>query len=86
MVVPYFPCYNLLRCVVTCTTKIQLPTRTKMTDSENYLTMNELIKHLKVTRTSINRWINKGMPSVKLGTLRRFKVSEVENWLRNSKK
>jgi excisionase family DNA binding protein len=57
-----------------------------MTDSENYLTMNELIKHLKVTRTSINRWINKGMPSVKLGTLRRFKVSEVENWLRNSKK
>ena len=57
-----------------------------MTDSENYLTMNELIKHLKVTRTSINRWMNKGMPSVKLGTLRRFKVSEVENWLRNSKK
>jgi excisionase family DNA binding protein len=57
-----------------------------MTDSENYLTMNELIKHLKVTRTSINRWMNKGMPSVKLGTLRRFKISEVENWLRNSKK
>jgi len=57
-----------------------------MPDSENYLTMNELIKHLKVTRTSINRWMNKGMPSVKLGTLRRFKVSEVEDWLRNSKK
>jgi excisionase family DNA binding protein len=57
-----------------------------MSDLENYLTMDDLMKYLKVSRVSITRYINKGMPSVKLGGLRRFKVSEVENWLRNSKK
>jgi len=57
-----------------------------MNDVENYLTMDELMKYLKVSRVSIQRYMIKGMPSVKLGGLRRFKISEVENWLRNSKK
>jgi excisionase family DNA binding protein len=57
-----------------------------MSDVENYLTMDELMKYLKVSRVSIQRYMIKGMPSVKLGGLRRFKISEVENWLRNSKK
>ena len=57
-----------------------------MSDVENYLTMDELMTYLKVSRVSIQRYMIKGMPSVKLGGLRRFKISEVENWLRNSKK
>jgi excisionase family DNA binding protein len=57
-----------------------------MSNVENYLTMDELMKYLKVSRVSITRYMNKGMPSVKLGGLRRFKISEIENWLRNSKK
>jgi excisionase family DNA binding protein len=57
-----------------------------MNDLENYLTMADLMKYLNVGRAAIHRYITQGMPSVKLGGLRRFKVSEVENWLRNSKK
>ena len=57
-----------------------------MNDLENYLTMADLMKYLNVGRAAIHRYIIQGMPSVKLGGLRRFKVSEVENWLRNSKK
>lgn len=57
-----------------------------MNQIENYLTAEELMRYLKVSRVSITRYINKGMPSVKLGGLRRFKLSEVEKWLKNQAK
>jgi len=49
---------------------------------EELLTTTELCKWLKVTRSTIWKWRQKGMPSMgERGSLR-FKASEVENWLR----
>jgi len=57
-----------------------------MNQIENYLTAEELMKYLKVSRVSITRYMKQGMPSVKLGGLRRFKISEVESWLKTKTK
>jgi len=57
-----------------------------MNQIENYLTAEELMKYLKVSRVSITRYMKQGMPSVKLGGLRRFKISEVESWLKTKAK
>jgi len=57
-----------------------------MNQIENYLTAEELMKYLKVSRVSITRYMKRGMPSVKLGGLRRFKISDVENWLKDKAK
>lgn len=49
---------------------------------ENYITMEELMKYLKVSRVTITRYLAKGLPSVKIGGFRRFKLSEVEAWIK----
>lgn len=53
-----------------------------MNDSEKYITTDELMSYLKVARCSIQRYIARGLPSVKIGGFRRFKLSEVEAWIK----
>ena len=45
--------------------------------------MDELAQHLGVAKDSVYRWIErKGLPARKVGKLWKFKLSEVDEWIR----
>ena len=51
---------------------------------EPWLSVEKIAEHLGVTRDSIYRWIDaKGLPAHKIGRLWKFKVSEVDEWVRH---
>ena len=51
---------------------------------EPWISVERIAEHLGVTRDSIYRWIEaKGLPAHKIGRLWKFKVSEVDDWVRN---
>ena len=50
---------------------------------ESWVTLQDVAQHLQVAEDSIHRWITKkGMPAVKAGRVWRFKLSEVDEWLK----
>lgn len=51
---------------------------------EKWSTMKEVQEYLGVGRESIVQWINKrNMPAYKVGRLWKFKLSEVDDWIRS---
>lgn len=57
-----------------------------MTDLEieRWVSMNEICAHLGVRRDTALKWIlNKNMPAKKIGKLWKFKISEVDEWVRS---
>lgn len=51
--------------------------------SDPWVSVEQIAKHLGVTRDSIYRWIDgKGLPSHRIGRLWKFKISEVDDWVR----
>ena len=51
--------------------------------SEPWISVDVIAKHLGVTRDSIYRWIDrKGLPAHRIGRLWKFKISEVDAWVR----
>jgi len=51
--------------------------------NEPWVSVEQVAEHLGVTRDSIYRWIeSKGMPAHKIGRLWKFKISEVDEWVR----
>lgn len=46
------------------------------------LTIFELAKILKVSETSIYRYMKQGMPKIKVGHNTRFQIEEVIEWLK----
>ena len=51
---------------------------------ENWVSVDDVAKHLGVVKDSIYRWIeNKGLPAHKIGRLWKFKLSEVDDWVRS---
>ena len=54
------------------------------TNIEKWSTMKEVQEYLGVGRESIMQWINKrNMPAYKVGRLGKFKLSEVDDWIRS---
>jgi excisionase family DNA binding protein len=54
--------------------------------SEPWVSLDEITSHLGVSRDTVYRWIdNRGMPAHKVGRLWKFKVSEVDEWVRQGK-
>ncbi|MFI3201953.1 MAG: helix-turn-helix domain-containing protein [Eubacteriales bacterium] len=55
------------------------------TNSENrWVSMTEICNHLGISRDTAIKWINKKeMPANKIGRLWKFKVDEVDNWVRS---
>lgn len=52
--------------------------------TEKWSSMKEIQKHLGVGRDSILHWIEtRDMPAYKLGRLWKFKLSEVDEWIRS---
>ena len=51
--------------------------------SEPWVSVEQIAEHLGVTRDSIYRWIeSKGLPAHRIGRLWKFKISEVDDWVR----
>lgn len=56
-----------------------------MSAEESWVAAEEVATHLQVTKDSIYRWIeSKGFPAHRVGRLLRFKLSEVDDWVRSS--
>jgi len=50
---------------------------------EPWASVEELAAHLGIVRDTIYRWIEtKGMPAHRIGRLWKFKLSEVDEWVR----
>ena len=55
-----------------------------MTAEERWVDVDEVATHLGVNKDSIYRWIDSmGLPVHRLGRLFRFKLSEVDEWVRS---
>ena len=51
--------------------------------TEPWTSVDDIAKHLGVARDSIYRWIERrGLPAHRIGRLWKFKVSEVDQWVR----
>ena len=51
--------------------------------SEPWVSVEQAAKHLSVAKDSVYRWIeNKGLPAHKVGRLWKFKLGEVDDWVR----
>ena len=51
---------------------------------ERWYSMNEVCEYLAITRDTCLTWIAKrGMPGVKVGRIWRFKLSEIDEWMRS---
>lgn len=54
-----------------------------MTTSEPWVSVEDVAAHLGVARDSVYRWIEgRGLPAHKIGRLWKFKLSEVDEWVR----
>jgi len=54
---------------------------------EEFLTAEELGRLLKVKKSTIYHWTSAGfVPHVKVGRFIRFRVSDIEQWLRQRKR
>jgi excisionase family DNA binding protein len=52
---------------------------------EPWVTLQDVARHLQIAEDTVHRWIAKrGMPATKAGRIWRFKLSEVDSWLRSS--
>lgn len=54
-----------------------------MPDSEPWVSVDDVARHLGVAKDSVYRWIEtKSLPSHRIGRLWKFKISEVDEWVR----
>ena len=50
---------------------------------EPWVSVEKVAAHLDVAKDSVYRWIEKkGLPAHKMGRLWKFKISEVDEWIR----
>jgi excisionase family DNA binding protein len=53
--------------------------------NEPWVSLEDVAKHLGVSKDSVHRWIRRRkMPAHKVGHLWKFKISEVDEWVRAS--
>ncbi len=54
-----------------------------MATEERWVGVEDVATHLGVAKDSVYRWINeKGLPAHRVGRLFRFKLSEIDEWVR----
>ena len=53
---------------------------------EAWVSLEQVAEHLGVSKDTVHRWLRKrGLPAHKAGHLWKFKVSEVDQWVRAGK-
>ena len=53
---------------------------------ERWYSMKEITEYLRVSRDTVLIWIEKrAMPAAKIGRLWKFKISEVDAWMKSGK-
>lgn len=53
--------------------------------SEPWVGMKEICIHLGVSRDTVSDWLNRrGLPGYKIGRSWKFKISEIDHWLRSN--
>lgn len=54
-----------------------------MAADEQWVGVDDVARHLRVGRDSVYRWVDvRGLPAHRVGRLLRFKLSEVDVWVR----
>ena len=57
----------------------------KKMGNNRWLSMNEICEYLGISRDTALKWINnKNMPANKIDKLWRFKVNEIDDWVRSN--
>jgi DNA binding domain, excisionase family len=55
-----------------------------MSKEERWLSMDEICKHLGISRDTTLKWIKENdMPASKIGKLWKFKIDEVDAWVKS---
>lgn len=55
-----------------------------MPTTEPWLSVEEVADHLKISKESVYRWLEKGkIPAHRVGKQWRFKASEVDEWVKS---
>jgi excisionase family DNA binding protein len=55
-----------------------------MTTEERWVAVENVAAHLGVAKDSVYRWIEeRGLPAHRVGRLFRFKLSEIDEWIRS---
>ena len=53
---------------------------------ENWVNLEDIAKYLSVSKDTVRNWMKAGkLPINKAGKQYKFKISEVDDWLRNGK-
>ena len=56
-----------------------------MATEEGWVGIADVAAHLQVTKDSIYRWVDaKGLPAHRVGRLLRFRLSEIDEWVKSS--
>lgn len=56
-----------------------------MTTDEGWVEVADVAAHLRVNKDSIYRWVHtKGFPAHRVGRLLRFRLSEVDEWVKDA--
>lgn len=53
-------------------------------NTERYLTTSELVEMLSISRSTVYRLMNKGLPNITVGSVHRYPIEQVLNWLKES--
>ena len=73
--------------IAACSYKVplthQLETVERQQMTEPWTSVDDVARHLGVAKDSIYRWIDRrGLPAHRIGRLWKFKISEVDHWVR----
>lgn len=55
-------------------------------DNMNYLSIKQLQEELSICRQTIYRWMDKGLPVIRIGGLVRFDAEEVKKWINENRR
>ena len=55
-----------------------------MTNTEKWLSVEEISAHLGISKETVYRWLERGkIPANRVGKLWKFKASEVDEWVKS---